>query len=89
MPPSRQAMATRDLARRVPLAARRAEAMVYSRWYCGTQTSALPIRHTGLQEFLQQGAALFWRQTEFVVDERSLLEGRFTVLIRRPAHLIA
>ena len=61
-------------------------------WECrpeGTvaHARALPLRCS--HKFLQQDAALFWRQTELVVDERSFLEGRFAVLIRRPAHLIA
>src|SRR5215510_12031042 len=42
-----------------------------------------------LHKLLQQGPALFWRQTELMVDERSFLEGWFAVLVRRPARLIA
>jgi heme A synthase len=34
-------------------------------------------------------SALFWCQTKLVVYERSFLEGRFAILIRRPARLIA
>src|SRR4029453_12603197 len=42
-----------------------------------------------LHKLLQQGPALFWRQTKLMVYERSFLESRFAVLIRRPARLIA
>src|SRR5712691_10739333 len=42
-----------------------------------------------LHKLLQQGPALFWGQTELVAYERSFLEGRFAVLIRWPARLIA
>src|SRR5262245_36025616 len=42
-----------------------------------------------LHKLLQQGPALFWRQTKLMAYERPSLKGWFAVLIRRPARLIA
>src|SRR5438105_14989951 len=48
---------------------------------------ALPIRR--LHKLLHQGPALVRRQTQLVVYEWPFLEGRFAVIIRRTARLIA